>query len=212
MGLFDNIEFKIPEKKKKEDSSSKIKLKNGQTISSLIETANQLVEEKLKNYKDVSKCITNLEDLKLFFNTTEDNAIIAVDTETTGLSFYQDEIVGMSLCNGKDSLYIPINHKSSIYKTKLKNQIPQEDLKNYLKEIIKNRTFRYVFHNWKFDSGVFRTFLGTNWPAPYWDTMICSQCLNQNEDHNLKYLFNTYIAEEDEGVNRFDSLFRRNNI
>lgn len=45
-------------------------------------------------------------------------------------------------------------------------------------------------------------------PDPYWDTMICAQLLCQDEDHNLKYLYNKYIAVEDEGVNRFDSLFK----
>lgn len=38
--------------------------------------------------------------------------------------------------------------------------------------------------------------------------MNINDLFNQNEDHNLKYLYNTYIATEDEGVNRFDTLFK----
>ena len=44
-------------------------------------------------------------------------------------------------------------------------------------------------------------------PDPYWDTMIAACLFNQDEEHTLKYQYNKYIAEEDEGVNRFDTLF-----
>lgn len=68
--------FKIPEKPTVEKSAPKIKLKKGQTIFNLIEQADQLVNEKLGKYKDTSKCITNIEDLRNFFNNTEDDGII----------------------------------------------------------------------------------------------------------------------------------------
>ena len=68
------------------------------------------------------------------------------------------------------------------------------------------------YHNAKFDLGVFRTFLGFDMPEPYWDTLIISFLFNQSEDHGLKALYNKYIAVEDEGVNRFDTLFKRSNI
>lgn len=45
-------------------------------------------------------------------------------------------------------------------------------------------------------------------PDPYWDTMLAACLFNQNEEHNLKYLYNRYVAVEDEGVNRFDTLFK----
>lgn len=84
MALFANIPSKKPAPKKEQSGGSEIKLKKGETISSLIETAKKLVEEKLGNYKDVSKCITNLDDLKHFFDTTPEDAPIGIDTETTG--------------------------------------------------------------------------------------------------------------------------------
>ena len=208
MGLFANIDTSKPTPKKEKNSGSEIKLKKGETISSLIETAKKLVDEKLSNYKDLSKCVTNLDDLKSFFDNTEEDTEIGIDTETTGLNFYSDKIVGFSVCNGKECLYIPINHKSALYNMKLRGQIPEEDLRNYLKELNKTRHFKWILHNYKFDAGVFRTFLGEDWPDPYWDTMICAQCLKQDEDHGLKYLYNTYVAQEDEGVTRFDNLFK----
>ena len=102
------------------------------------------------------------------------------------LNFFQDKIVGFSLCNEKETVYVPINHRSPIYDTKLKNQIPEEDLIAYFKELNETRHFKWIYHNSKFDLGVFRTFLGFNMPAPYWDTLICGNILDQNEDHRIK--------------------------
>ena len=45
-------------------------------------------------------------------------------------------------------------------------------------------------------------------PTPYWDTLIAANIIEQDSDHGLKALYNQFIAEEDEGVNRFDTLFK----
>ena len=201
--------FEIPkETNTKQNTGSKITLKKGQTIKDLIESARQLVEEKLGKYKDTSKCITTLVELQQFFNETTDNSIMGIDTETTGLNTLTDELVGISLCNGKQCIYIPINHKSSIYNTRLSNQIDIKDIKEIFGNIFKTRKFKWVYHNSKFDLAVLRTFFGYPLPDPYWDTMLCAYLFDQNEDHNLKYLYNKYIAQEDEGINRFDTLFK----
>lgn len=206
----------IPEKKKKTTSTKykdpltqnvpNIKLKKGETLASLIETAKKIVAEKLGKYKDTSKCVIDINELKQFFNETED--IIGIDTETTGLNYFTDELVGISLCNGKQAIYIPVNHKSSLYNTRLKNQMDPTSLIELFKEETKNPNYKWVYHNAKFDLAVLRTFLGFNMPNPYWDTMIAACLFNQDEEHNLKYLYNKYIAVEDEGVNRFDTLFK----
>ena len=141
MALFD-----IPEKTKTEQKpkSNGIKLKKGQTIQDLVVTARQIVMEKLGKYKDASRCITDINDLRKFFEDTPDGSEIGVDTETTGLNFYQDKIVGLSLCNGKEALYVPINHKSSVYNTKLKNQIPEEDIRQLFKELKETKNYKWI--------------------------------------------------------------------
>ena len=60
------------------------------------------------------------------------------------LNFYQDKIVGLSLCNGKEALYVPINHKSSVYNTKLKNQIPEEDIRQLFKELRETKNYKWI--------------------------------------------------------------------
>ena len=80
-------------------------------------------------------------------------------------------------------------------------------VKKVFKNDIFNDKFKWVYHNAKFDLPVLYNFLGFQMPAPYWDTLIVAYVLDQNEDHGLKALYNKYIAEEDEGINRFDTLF-----
>lgn len=206
MPLFDLTAFEQAAKEVAENTTTpKIKLKKGQTIETLIESARQLVNEKLGAYRDRSKCVTDIEELKKFFNQTEE--LISIDTETTGLNPFSDQLVGICLGNDKESIYVPINHKSPLYNNRLKNQISEDDIKELFKQEIQNENYKWIYHNAKFDLNFLRSFLGFNMPNPYWDTMICGNMLYQDEEHSLKYLYNKYIAEEDEGVNRFDTLF-----
>lgn len=201
--------FDIPDEPKKETpKKTRTNLKKGQTINDLIETAKRIVEEKLGDYKDVSKCIMNPQELQQFFDNTPENAEIGIDTETTGLDYLEDRMVGISLCNGRDCLYIPVSHMSVAYNKLVPGQIQEEDLKRIFNNAFNERKFKWVFHNAKFDLGVMRTYFGYKLPDPYWDTMLVGFLLNQDEEHSLKYLYNKYIAEEDEGVNRFDTLFK----
>ena len=84
MALFD-----IPKQvtKQEKPKSGGIKLKKGQTIQDLVVIARQIVMDKLGKYKDASKCITDINDLRQFFNNTPDDAEIGIDTETTRFEF-----------------------------------------------------------------------------------------------------------------------------
>lgn len=180
-------------------SGSRIDIKKGETVSSIIANARRLVEEKLKNYKNMTNLVTTKEGLYEFFNEVEENAEIAIDTETTGLNTYEDELVGICLYNGKHAVYVPLNHKSAIYRTRLDNslQMSVQDVKAVMKDIF-NRHYKWIYHNAKFDLSVLRTFFGYPVSDPYWDTLIAAYLLDQDEDHGLKALYNKYVAVEDE--------------
>ena len=90
------------------------------------------------------------------------------------LNIFTDELVGISLCNGKQSIYIPINHKSSTYKTKVPGQIEETKIKEIFGNIFKTKQYKWVYHNAKFDLAVLRTFFGYPLPDPYWDTMLAA--------------------------------------
>lgn len=68
--------FDIPDEPKPKENGNKIKLKKGETIYTLIKQAEKLVNEKLGNYRDASKCVTSIDKLREFFNNTEDDGII----------------------------------------------------------------------------------------------------------------------------------------
>jgi len=72
-------------------SGSRISLKKGDTVFGLIKTAQQLVKEKLGKYKEISRCVIDINELQTFFDSTPDNAYMAIDTETTRL------ILGLSI-------------------------------------------------------------------------------------------------------------------
>lgn len=205
MALWENT---TPSKTKNvEPEKPKFKLSKGETLDTLIIAARKIVEEKLGKYKETSKCVLEASELQRFFETTPDNGIMAIDTETTGLNTFTDKLVGISVCNGRECLYIPINHISTVT-GRLKNQISPDTIKEILGNVFDNRKFKWVYHNAKFDLAVLRTFLGYKMPDPYWDTMLAATLFDQDEDHGLKALYNKYVAIEDEGVNRFDTLFK----
>ena len=124
------------------------------------------------------------------------------------LDTLNDKLVGISMSNGKHHIYIPVNHISDTYKTLIPGQLPEQRVIELFRNIFDTRNdIKWVLHNSKFDCSVLRTFFGFKFPDPYWDTLICSWLLNQTENHGLKALYNKYIAVEDEGVNKFDTLF-----
>lgn len=202
------FEIKNTKRTTEKPKETTIKLKKGETLDTLIEAARKLVESKLAKYKDTSKCVLQEEQLIQFFKDTPDGGIIGIDTETTGLNVLTDKIVGLSVCNGKDALYVPLNHISVVTKQRLSSQMNLDRVKEIFKEVFETRNFKWVYHNAKFDLGVLRTFFGYQLPEPYWDTMLAAYLFDQDEEHSLKFQYNKYIATEDEGVNRFDTLFK----
>lgn len=69
--------FEIPKEiANKNTTKNKVKLKKGQTLYDLIDQAEKIVNEKLGNYKQASKCVTDVNDLVNFFNSTPEGGVI----------------------------------------------------------------------------------------------------------------------------------------
>lgn len=78
----------------------------------------------LKIHSEKFKLIKNLEELKEYINLSKDK-IIGFDTETTGLTYSEDKIVGFSLSLDRWSgVYVPIRHKICIETIK---EVPKLD-------------------------------------------------------------------------------------
>lgn len=181
----------------------KTKKTGGMGLGERIIEANRLVESALGAYKSRVRKIITIEDLISYFENAGE--IIAIDTETMGLNYFSDYIVGISMSDGGDGVYIPLNHSSYVYGSRTMGQLEVKDVAEVFKKYMNN--IKWIYHNSKFDLNVLKTAFGFDMPMHYWDTLIFAHLYRSNEEHGLKYLYNKYIAEEDEGVNKFDKLF-----
>ena len=98
------------------------------------------------------------------------------------------------MCNGKEALYIPVNHINATLRVRLSNQIDEDVIRNVLRQVKEKRNFKWVYHNSRFDLAVFRTFLGFDMPAPYWDTLIAANIIEQDLNSILEAIsFTDYV-------------------
>ena len=177
--------------------------KNNSIIDKInIITAN--VNQYLGKFKKDMQVIYNKEDLQSLINKAIQNDIIAIDTETTSLDPITCELVGVCLYTpGLKFAYIPVNHQSYITGLRIEDQLSIEDIKEELQKI---KNIKQIYHNAKYDIRVLHWQLGIDF-EPYWDTMICSKLLNENEPAGLKYLYAKYLEKTNKEYD-FESLFR----
>lgn len=141
------------------------------------------------------RLITTEQELKEFLALSEE---FGLDTETSGLSFYIDEIAGFSLGTEKESAYIPLHHvQGKNYTGSLDN----------LFELLSKK--RYYGFNWKFDKhflvNVDKRFETLELLG---DGYIAARIYDNNLDAGLKPLYKTFIDPNVEDYS-FSSLFRR---
>jgi DNA polymerase-1 len=142
--------------------------------------------------------------------------MVALDTETTGLNVFKDEIVGLSVWVPDVAIgyYLPLKHKDDVL-----DEVPEhgvvgvdyikclskETAVKYLKPVIENTALRLIGHNVKFDSHVLFNNLGIDsidrW---FFDTSVASALLDENRSRVLKDLFRVYLKEP---ADRFSTLF-----
>lgn len=114
--------------------------------------------------------------------------IIAVDTETTGLDYYEDKIVGISLTlpQADKHVYIPVGYA---------DQLPREYVLDGLRGYLENEKYGKVLHNYVFDAHMLLSH-GVQMKGLRWDTQTAMALLNENEmSFALKNLATKYLAE-----------------
>lgn len=121
-----------------------------------------------------------------------------LDTETSGLSFYKDQIAGFSLGTETESAYIPLNH------TQGTNY--QGDRSN-LYSLLKDK--KLDGFNWKFDKH-FMTKVDPRFAdiGAYSDGYLMARVYNNTLDAGLKPLYKRFIDPNVEDYS-FSSLFAR---
>ena len=218
MALFDTYSRSSKEldKKLKEKIDKKLQPKKNSKSNNLLTRVN-LIRERVANnlgeYQNDYIILVKDEEVKNYFDKIIKSGICAIDTETTGLNIFEDKIVGICLyIEGEKASYIPLNHISSIYGTRIENQANIDLVKEQLKRCIDNNV-KFIYHNGKFDLNILHTFLGFPMNCPYWDTLVASYLITNDENQrSLKDQYSKYCShlenkEKIETLSHFNDLF-----
>ena len=106
------------------------------------------------------------EKLETVINSIDKDAIVAFDTETTGLDTKIDKMVGFSFCTAADkAYYVPVSHNY----LGVEDQVSAEDANEALKMLL---THKIVGQNLKFDFSLLYNQCDIEEVEPFADTMI----------------------------------------
>lgn len=176
------------------------------TIREKVEYAKMMSNKIFSDRLDRMELVTSEERLKQFDKKVVANGIVALDTETNGLDRIDGKIAGICLYTPYEKgIYIPVGHISYMTNVELQSNVPIEVVRTLIQSWVDNN-IRFVLHNAKFDMHVLYWMCGVK-IVPYWDTLIGSQLLNENEPHGLKVLWQKYCTGESAEVGKFSELF-----
>ena len=199
----DKIINKVNNPKKVKTVTQTLKSK---TVS--IEDKLAIIEENvyriLGGYKDNTVVIKSREELHNYIDTAIDNGIIAIDTETNN-SLDPLTCLLMGVCIYTPSMknaYIPVNHIDRNSSIRLEWQVTEQDIKE---EFDRLEDTKIIMHNCKFDYQVIHCTCNCDLNI-YWDTLIGSKLLDENERAGLKQ---QYIDKIDSSIEKYsiDHLF-----
>ncbi len=162
--------------------------------------------EAVEYKKEVVKKYELIQDeasLKKWYKKAIKNHQIAIDTETTGLDFINDRIVGFSIATDEgEACYVPINHKQlstadlfggSDYNSN--KQLPISIIQKYLKPLLESKSVLKIGHNIKFDMHFLAQIVGYDTQIfPIEDTAVLSYVLDSSEHgHSLDELSDIFL-------------------
>lgn len=170
-----------------------------------IASAEVEVNRYFSKFKDDFIIIRDEETLKNYFENILKDNVVAIDTETNGLDTFNGILAGICLYSPSNkAAYIPVHHVSYVTGQEIPNQLKEPLLKTYF-EKLKENNIKIIMHKASFDLKVFANMVGIKLPC-YWDTLIAANLLNENEQHDLKYLHDKYCGDNT-GVYSITNLF-----
>ena len=144
-----------------------------------------------------------MHDLKAVLADLHQHKCVALDTETTGLDFKINYIIGMSLCfEDSTSYYLPFKHKNTEEK-----QLDWNEVLPLLKEEVDRPDLTIIFHNSKFDLHMFRE-AGLSINKDIEDTILIAHMLDETQEKGLKELANKYIGANSDHWKKAVRIYR----
>ncbi len=140
--------------------------------------------------------LTDVKELNTILESLNADTVVAFDTETTGLDYEKDKLVGFSFClNEQEAYYVPFAH----FYLGVPEQISEDDIKSAIRKIFNSKV---VGHNIKFDLHFVTRFLEDDTLVAYADSMILAWLINSESALSLdklsdKLLGHTMVAFKD---------------
>ncbi len=184
--------------------------KKALTVLSTQEILKEIDKEVLRvlgKHKDTILVINDRNAFRDYISACINTGYIAIDTETNNsLDPLTCKLMGLCLyAPGLRQAYIPVNHRNPGTKIRLSNQLTEEDIKVELQRVLDTQ-LKVIMHNGKFDYEVLKCTCDIC-IGPFWDTMIATRLLNENENYGLKYQYSSKIDKTQESYS-IDKLFK----
>lgn len=145
---------------------------------------------KCENSDGCSVLIDNDETLLNLIQTIPHDAIVAFDTETTGLDPTKDHLVGFSFSSdGKTGYYVPMNHSY----LGVGDQVSPDTAAQAIKAIFERRV---IGHNIKFDLHFVARFLEVDRLSMYADTMVLAWLTDSSRSLSMDNLAQNLLHHE----------------
>lgn len=193
-----------------EPKKSNHKQELGQSPSSIKAALDAQSKEVLEYFKDSEAIlITTKEQLHEYITEMIKVGIGGIDTETTGLDFFEDHIVGASLYYPSGvECYIPMKHIVPIFEEPYKNQLTYEEVRDEFNRFVENKT-KLIYANAGFDLAMIYNSIGIDLSdLTYYDVLVAWRCIYGNEPSNaLKILYNKYVLGGKGNPKKFSDFF-----
>ena len=154
----------------------------------------QIPEEKKLDFK--ATLVDDEKELNKILLVLKADTIVAFDTETTGLEYENDKLVGFSFCfNDSEAYYVPFAH----FYLGVANQVSADVAKSAIRKIFQSKV---VGHNIKFDLHFVSRFLEEDTLEVYADSIILAWLVNPESGLAMdkladKLLDHTMVAFKD---------------
>lgn len=180
-----------------EDVKKQVKSKDV-PIQEKIKIITDEVYRVLGKQKDNIIVIRDKESYINYINDCLKTGIVSVDTETNNTTdTINCDLMGLCLYAPKlKQAYIPVNHIDYETGELLDNQLTTSDIKEGLQLIIDAKP-EIIMQNGKFDYQVLKCTCGVE-VIPTWDTMIAGFLIDENDGHDLKYMYRKFIDPDQE--------------